>query len=232
MAAPATTIDVSAEVRLLRLMQLVSPTLPVGAFAYSQGLEWAIEAGWITNAGQTLDWIIGTMDRGQGRLDIPVLVRLYKAWQDRDMASFQKWDRYLGAARGSAELLREDRHMGLALFRLLGDLSPDAVKEMPTACPSYTAVFAVAACSWSIGLETACNGLLWSWAENQVAAAVKLVPLGQTQGQTLLMQIAEQIPGIVAKGMALASDDIGAVTPALAIASALHETQHTRLFRS
>jgi urease accessory protein len=232
MATAATTIDARADMRLLRLMQLVSPALPVGAFAYSQGLEWAIEAGWITNARQTLDWIIGVMDRGQGRLDIPVLAQLYKAWQDRDMASFQKWDRYLGAARGSAELQREDRHMGQALFRLLGDLSPDAVKEMPIVRPSYTAVFAVAACHWFIDLETACTGLLWSWAENQVAAAVKLVPLGQTQGQTLLMQIANQIPGIVNKGIALAPDDIGAVTPALSMASALHETQHTRLFRS
>lgn len=232
MPAVTTTIDAHCDVRLLRLMQLVSPTLPVGAFAYSQGLEWAVQAGWVGDARQARDWICGVLEQGQSKLDIPILARLYTAWQVRDMAAFEYWDRFLGAARGSAELQQEDRHMGQALHRLLCDLTPDGLKDMSSIAPSFTAMFAVAACNWSINLETACAGLLWAWAENQVAAAIKLVPLGQTQGQTLLMGIAEQIPGNVKKGLALASDDIGAVTPALAMASALHETQHTRLFRS
>ncbi len=232
MAAVTITTDARCDVRLLRLMQLVSPTLPVGAFAYSQGLEWAVQAGWVSDARQAFDWISGVLDQGQGRLDIPVLARLYSAWKVRDMAAFRYWDRFIGAARGSAELQQEDRHMGQALHRLLGDLTPDPLKDLPDGIPSFTAMFAVAACNWSIDLETACTGLLWAWAENQVAAAIKLIPLGQTQGQTLLMKLAEQIPGNVEKGLNLAEEDIGAVTPALAMASALHETQHTRLFRS
>lgn len=227
-----TTIDAQCNVPLLRLMQLVSPTLPVGAFAYSQGLEWATQAGWVSDDRQAFDWISGVLDQGVCRLDIPILARLYNAWQDRDLAAFEYWDRCLGAARGSAELQQEDRHMGQALYRLLCDLMPDHIQDKPIRHPSFTAMFAVAACNWSIDLESAGMGLVWAWAENQVTAAIKLVPLGQTQGQKLLMSIGEQIPGNVKRGLALASNDIGAVTPALAMASALHETQHTRLFRS
>jgi urease accessory protein len=230
--AAVTAIESGTDIRLLRLMHLVSPTLPVGAFAYSQGLEWAVEAGWVGNARQAFEWISAVMRYGQARLDIPVLARLYKAWQHRKMTDFDRWNRFLGAARGTAELQQEDRHMGRALHRLLGDLMPEEMDGVPSNNPTFTAMFAVAAFNWKIGLRAACTGLLWAWAENQIAAAVKLVPLGQTQGQTILMQIAEQIPDVVDQGLALGTDDIGAVTPALTMASALHETQHTRLFRS
>jgi urease accessory protein len=232
MAAVTTTIEPGTDIRLLRLMHLVSPTLPVGAFAYSQGLEWAVEAGWVGDARQTFEWISGVMHHGQARLDIPVLARLYKAWQCRKMRDFDHWNRFLRAARGTAELQQEDCHMGRALHRLLGDLMPEEMEGVPSSNPTFTAMFAVAAFNWGIGLREVCTGLLWAWAENQIAAAVKLVPLGQTQGQTILMQIAEQIPHVVEQGLALDTDDIGAVTPALTMASALHETQHTRLFRS
>lgn len=232
MAAHTTTINSRIDLRLLRLMQLVSPTLPVGAFAYSQGLEWAIESGWVRNGEQTLDWISGVLANGQARLDIPVLGRLYHACREQDHTTFEYWNGYILAARGSAELQQEDRHMGRALYRLLTDLMPQGVWAPYAERPSFTAMFAVTACQWRIDLETACAGLLWAWAENQVAAAIKLVPLGQTQGQSILMQIAEMIPGAVRDGLAMATEDIGAVTPALSMASALHETQHTRLFRS
>lgn len=232
MAAVITTINTGVDLRLMRLMQLVSPALPVGAFACSQGLEWAVEAGWVSNGREVLEWISGVLHNGQAKLDIPVLARLYKAWQNRDMAAFQYWNRYLLAARGSAELYREDRHMGRALHRLLQDLMPECCAELPCGNVSFTAMFAVAAYHWRIGLETACAGLLWTWAENQIAAAVKLVPLGQTLGQKISMQIGGQIPEAVQIGLTVAADDIGAVTPAVTMASTKHETQHTRLFRS
>jgi urease accessory protein len=232
MAAAITTINTGVDMRLLRLLQLVSPALPVGAFACSQGLEWAVEAGWVGNDHETLEWISGVLHNGQAKLDVPVLARLYKARQNRDAAAFECWNQYLLAARGSAELHQEDRHMGQALRRLLQDLLPGDVTLPSCRNVSFTAMFAVAACHWRIRLETACAGLLGAWAENQSDAAVKLVPLGQTQGQKISMQIAEQIPGAVQSGLNLAEKEIGAVTPALTMASAKHETQHTRLFRS
>jgi urease accessory protein len=232
MAAGTTIIKHDIDMRLLRLLQLVSPTLPIGAFAYSQGLEWVIETGMVRDARQTLEWLSGVLNNGQARLDIPVLIRLYRAWQDRDREAFDYWNRYLLAARGTAELLQEDLHMGQALRRLLQNLIPDSIENVPHGDISYVAMFAVAACNWQIRIDIACTGLLWAWTENQIAAAVKLVPLGQTQGQSILMQIAEQIPKAVETGLNVETSDIGAVTPALSMASAKHETQHTRLFRS
>lgn len=232
MAAGTTITNPQTDLRLMRLLQLVSPTLPVGAFAYSQGLEWAIENGWVSNARQAGQWIQGVLKNGQSRLDIPVLAKLYCAWQSRDLTAFEYWNKFLGAARGSSELQQEDRHMGQALHRLLCSLCPEQMQAMTCSGPSFTAMFAVAACNWYIDIETAGTGLLWAWAENQIAAAVKLVPLGQTQGQTLLMQLAEEIPGAVKEGLALTSEEIGAAAPALSMASIKHETQHTRLFRS
>ena len=232
MAAGTTPIKPDIDMRLLRLLQLVSPALPVGAFAYSQGLEWVIETGRLRNARQTLEWLSGILHNGQARLDIPVLVRLYRSWRDRDRNIFAFWNRYLLAARATAELQREDRSMGQALRRLLQHLMPGRIANVPRGDISYAAMFAVAACNWQIPLGTACTGLLWAWAENQIAAAVKLVPLGQTQGQSILLQIAEQIPKAVETGLEVQNGDIGAITPALSMASAKHETQHTRLFRS
>jgi urease accessory protein len=232
MAAGTTTIEFGIDMRLLRLLQLVSPTLPVGAFAYSQGLEWVVETGAVCNARQTLEWLSGVMHNSQARLDIPVLIRLYRAWQAQDRKVFVFWNRYLLASRSTAELQQEDRHMGRALRRLLQSIIPDRLANVPRGEISYIAMFAVAAGSWQIDIDTACAGFLWAWAENQIAAAVKLIPLGQTQGQTILMQLAGQIPDAVKTGMEMETCDIGAVTPALSMASAKHETQHTRLFRS
>ena len=122
--------------------------------------------------------------------------------------------------------------MGQSLLRLLLQLMPGNSLREPDGGPAFTAMFAIAACNWRIGLEAACTGLLWAWAENQVAAAVKLIPLGQTDGQRLLMDLAGHIPRAVQHGLALNDDAIGASAPGLSMASALHETQHTRLFRS
>ena len=227
-----TAIDDRPDIRLLRLLQLVSPTLPVGAFACSQGMEWAVEAGWLRNTGQAAHWIGGLLTQSLANFDVPIFKRLYGAWQIRDVKAFDHWNGYLLAGRGSAELQLEERHMGQALLRLLLQLQPGGMLREPDGGTAFAAMFAMAACNWQIGLEAACTGLLWAWAENQVAAAVKLIPLGQTDGQRLLMDLAEHIPRTVQYGLSLKDDAIGASTPGLSIASALHETQHTRLFRS
>jgi urease accessory protein len=230
--AAITTIDAGTDVRLLRLMQLVSPTLPVGAFAYSQGMEWAVQAGWVNNAPQTAQWIGNLLTHCMANLDVPVFSRLYSAWRTDRLEAFDAWNCYLLAGRGSAELQQEDRQMGQALLRLLKQLQPDRMVKLFSSIPTLTAMFAAAACNWDIGQEQACAGLLWSWCENQVTAAIKLVPLGQTDGQKILMGLAETVAQSVRHGQALADEAIGAMAPGLSMASALHETQHTRLFRS
>lgn len=217
----------------LRLWQLISPTLPVGAYAYSQGLEYAIDTGWVRDEADTAQWIEGLVMHSLARLDIPVLARLYRAWQQQDNAQTEQWNCFLLASRESAEILAEDRHLGSALLTLLTDLEPEPGQHWNRDTPtSYAAMFALAAQHWEIPLQDCASGYIWSWCENQVAAAIKLVPLGQTAGQRMLSRLITMIPDAVQLGLSLNDDDIGVVSQGLGIASALHETQYSRLFRS
>ena len=217
----------------LRLMQLCSPMLPTGAFAYSQGLEFAVSKGWVKDNDTTKMWIQGLLENSLTYLDVPLLSRLYKAWSANDNKSILYWNDYLYACRDSKELREEDKHLAHALARLLGDLGISKAiewKENPRAC--FLSVFALGAWHWKIQLKEASLGYLWMWAENQVLAAIKLVPLGQTDGQKLLSSTIEMIPGQVLIGSSLKDEEIGYTSPGQGIASALHETQYTRLFRS
>lgn len=222
---------------LLHLLQLVSPALPVGAYAYSQGLEAAVEHGWVNNQTSAQNWIGNVMSHNLGRLDGPVLLRLYKAWQAGDWGSVQRWNSFLQAARESRELLLEDQQMGGALRRLLSELEVPAAMQWSVNPPrareaSFATMFALAASHWHIGAEQALQGFVWSWLENQVAAAIKLIPLGQTQGQKLLLALMPQVQNAVATSERLPDGELGASLPRLAIASMQHETQYSRLFRS
>jgi len=212
-------------------MQLTSPTLPIGAFAYSQGLEYAVDAGWINNEEQTKQWIRGQIKNTLSSLDVPVMQRLYHAWQRNDHETVVYWNKWLLAAREAKELHDEDTQLGKALLRLVKGLNitfpiSDEVEW------SYVTIFAFAAVEWEIPFVEAGNGFLWAWSENQVAAAIKIVPLGQTAGQRILAEVLKDIPGAVEQSLACDDDDIGMLAPGMAIASALHETQYSRLFRS
>jgi urease accessory protein len=214
-------------------MQLVSPALPVGAFNFSQGLETAVEAGWVCDPASALDWISGLAGGAVGTLDLPILLRLHAAWGRNDREAATRWSQRLIAARDTAELRAEDRHMGSALAKILAGLSiPEAEEWIGAPHASFAALFALAASRWQIAAQDAASGYLWAWCENQVLAAVKLVPLGQTAGQALLDALVRSIPGIVSVATTIADERISISAPRLAIASARHETQYTRLFKS
>lgn len=217
----------------LRLWQLISPALPIGAFAYSQGLEYAVEQDWVNDETTARQWITGLINHSMSSLDIPVLARLYQAWHANDVERVVYWNRYLQASREASELLTEDRQIGAALKQLLTDLDIQQVRNWPATEPAgFATMFALAATQWGVGLADACYGFLWTWSENQVAAAIKLVPLGQTAGQRILSAIIDDIPSAVERGLKIGDEDIGITAHGLGIASALHETQYTRLFRS
>ena len=228
-----TRIRMTEKSSQFRLWQLISPSLPVGAYAYSGGLEAAVEAGWVTDRHEAAEWIGSLLGFGLGHLDVPVFKRLYENCQTGDGKTFHYWNSYLLASRESAELQQEDKHLGRALYRLLTDLE---VQMQPFCAEyedyAYCAMFAHASSAWEIPLQDALQGLLWSWCENQVAAAIKLVPLGQTAGQQLLTELQEQIPDCIQHGLGLSDEEIGFTLPGLGIASALHEIQYSRLFRS
>ncbi|MGD8926462.1 MAG: urease accessory protein UreF [Thioalkalispiraceae bacterium] len=223
----------SSSFSMLRLWQLISPALPVGAYAYSQGLEYAIDANWVTNKREVQEWIKGQLCHNLAHLDIPVLRNLYSAWQADDLNEVEEWAQFLVASREASELLAEDLHLGRALATLLHELgvpSAESFKFSDTAC--FAVLLSLAAVHWQITVADIASGYLWSWSENQVAAAIKLVPLGQTDGQKILSAVSKVIPDSVATGLALANEEIGMLAPGVAMASALHETQYSRLFRS
>jgi urease accessory protein len=218
----------------LRLWQLISPTLPVGAYSYSQGLEYAVEQGWVDSADTASEWIQGLLGHSLAHLDVPVLQRLHAAWRGNDRERLTYWNRFILGSRETMELRAEDRNMGLALATLLPELGLREAKTWKTQDnpPSLALMFALAATQWGVDAEQTAEGYLWAWCENQVMAAVKLVPLGQTSGQKLLMETASIIPEVVKQAFALSDDDIGWLAPGFAMASVKHETQYTRLFRS
>jgi urease accessory protein len=220
-----------------RLWQLISPTLPVGAYAYSAGLEYVVDIGWVNDEDAASDWVTGQLQNNLSTLDVPVLKRLYAAWDASDtrceISEAKRWSQFLLASRESNELLAEDRHLGNALAQLLPELGiKEAIHWRTQDYTSFAAMFALGASRWEIPLEEAVQGYCWAWCENQVAAAIKLVPLGQTAGQRILSRIVECLPVAIDRGLNLADDDIGAVSPGVALACARHETQYSRLFRS
>jgi urease accessory protein len=216
-----------------RLWQLISPALPVGAYAYSAGLEYAVDKGWVDSEEKANDWIVGQLQNSLSTLDAPLLARLYLAWQENDSDKANYWSRFILASRESSELLSEDRHLGNALAQLLPELGiPEALSWRGSKHTSFCAMFALGAARWEIPIEQAVLGYLWAWCENQVTAAIKLIPLGQTAGQRILANIINSLPVAVEKGLLLADDEIGSVSPGVAMASAKHEVQYSRLFRS
>ena len=218
---------------LLQLLRLASPSLPIGAYSYSQGLEYACEAGWVKNTEQVSDWIEGIMLNGMATVDVPLLIRMYQAWEARDQPCALKWSRYLLACRESSELRKEDRQTGHSLARLLCDLgNENAEMCMQSDHASLALSFSLAAHNWNIPIIGTIHAYLWSWLENQVAAAIKLIPIGQTQGQRILSSSISIIEECVQTGLQLEDDQIQGSLPGLAMASALHENQYSRLFQS
>jgi len=218
---------------LVRLLQLVSPTLPTGSFSYSQGLEWTVESGWVRDAESLGQWLTDCLHRSMARVDIPVLRLMYAACRDQDRQRLADCCDLLLACRETKELRSEEVQRGRAMAVLLSGLglvADDLWHE--TLCRSQLAGFAFAAAGWHISLQTAAIGYVWSWLENQVLAGVKIIPLGQTAGQRLLLELGDGVAGIVDQGLQLAQEEIGASSVALAMASCFHESQYTRLYRS
>jgi urease accessory protein len=219
--------------QLLRLCQLVSPALPIGAYNFSQGLEYAVHSGWVHDELSTREWIAGVASQAVSSLDLPLLLRMYDAWSDADADNARYWSAYLLAARESEELRAEERHLGRSLAKVLVSLQIQAASEWSKDVDaSYACLFALAASQWQIPREHAATAYLWAWCENQVLAAVKLLPLGQTAGQRILNELLQTIPDNVSAAAVLADDEIGVATFQHGMASAWHETQYSRLFRS
>ena len=223
----------TSDLALLRLLQLASPGLPVGGFTYSQGLEWAVEAGWVKDAKGFAAWQREQLHDTLGHLDWPLLARLYRACQADDADAFAHWSLFLLANRETAELRLEERQRGSALARLLdGWQLAQAPAWRASLELSQLGGMAWLGEHWSIPLRQLALGHGFAWLEGAVMAGVKLVPFGQQAAQTLLRDLGEELPAVLDHALALDDDQLGGGLPLLAIASSRHETQYTRLFRS
>lgn len=221
---------------LARLLQLASPALPVGAYSYSQGLEWAAEAGTVHDEASAAVWIEELLREGVGQFEAPLLAQVIEVAAREEWAELHRLNAVFLASRESSELRNETLQMGHSLRVLL-----DVLPNVPPAClaavhaieaPSFAIVWGAIAAAWKIPAHEAVTAYLWAWAENQVMAAVKIVPLGQAAGQRLLLRLGEAVT--LAADAARQLDEMAwcNFAPGFAIASCRHELQYTRLFRS
>ena len=229
---------------LIRLLHLASPTLPVGAYTYSQGLEWAVESGAIRNEASAGQWIGDCLTHSLASFEAVYLAHMLDAWRNGDMAQLAELDAEFIASRETAELRAETLQMGHSLVKLLHGLADftESILPLPNPSPacgggahaitSFPLAWSCAAARWNIETEEAIAGYLWAWLENQVMAAIKAVPLGQTAGQRLLLTLGARLPELASHAAATPLDQARNFLPAFALASSLHETQYTRIFRS
>ena len=223
--------------QLARLLQLASPTLPVGAYTYSQGLEWAVESGVIRDEATAGRWISDLLMYGIGRYEAPLVSALMAAWSAGDVQEIARLNAEFLASRESAELRAETVQMGFSLNRLVRDLRDPELSTVAERLSglgetAFPTAWSGLAAHWQIDPDAALAAYLWSWAENQVMAALKAVPLGQASGQRLLAELGRQIPAVAVDALKLPETGWSNFTPAFAIACARHETQYSRLFRS
>jgi len=232
-AVPATDVVAVSGVALTRLLQLVSPALPIGAFAYSQGLEQAVASGWVHDEASAAEWLLGLLKHTLATLDLPVLERLIDAWRADDRQRVDAWTAWLAACRPTRETRAEERQLGAGLSRALGAIGvTDAAGWEAREDVTQAAMFALATARFAIPTSAALAGYAFAWAEATTSAAVRLVPLGQSAGQRLLAAAGDEIPAAVERARALDDDELAATAPGQAIASALHEALYSRLFRS
>ncbi len=228
---------------LLHLMWLASPALPVGGFSYSEGLEAAVDSGRVSTEAQASSWLQDQLQLSLARCELAVVAQAFAAWRDGELERVQALNHWVLATRESSEFRQQTQQMGRSLAEWLKNqaLTPDhgggpdpRVQQLAQLLPSPTwpIAFALAAQQTGAPVREALLSLAFGWAENMVQAALKAVPLGQSAGQRVLAALCAQIPAAVEQALNLHDDERQAHSPMLAILSAQHETQYSRLFRS
>lgn len=228
----------------LHLMWLASPALPVGGFSYSEVLEAAVDKGWVSTEAQASQWLTDQLHLGQARSDLAVVAQAVSAWRQNDLPRVAELNSWVLTTRESSELRQQTQQTGRSLLEWLRqmpapDTLPQAAERRDTQLafardlpPTWPVAFALAASQTAAPVRDCVLACAFGWAENMAQAAIKAVPLGQTGGQRILARLLQAIPAAVDSAIALPDDQRQAFTPMLAILSAQHETQYSRLFRS
>jgi urease accessory protein len=220
----------------LQLVWLASPALPVGGFSYSEALEAAVDAGLVHDEASAATWLSNQMTLGPARADLPVLAHAHEAWARRDLARITALNEFVALTRETRELRLQAEQMGRSLVEWLRnqDAADDRLAHLAVLAPSPTwpVAFGLASARSGATAAQALQTCLFGWAENLVQAALKAVPLGQLAGQRILQALLERMPTLVEQALARDEADWQSFSPMLGIASARHETQYSRLFRS
>ncbi|WP_342129056.1 urease accessory protein UreF [Hydrogenophaga sp. OTU3427] len=238
-ARPHEAVSTTGPASLLPLIWLASPALPVGGFSYSEGLEAAVDAARVFDETSAAAWLLDQLHLSLARADLPVLARALPAWRRADWARLGELDDWVRQTRESAEMRLQTEQMGRSLVEWLKTVQPEALHalQIPAALwsPCYPVAFGLALALHTPATTSVRDSLLafaFGWAENMVQAALKAVPLGQAAGQRVLARLMANIPAVVDSAQALRDSQRQSFCPMLAILSAQHETQYSRLFRS
>ncbi len=220
---------------LLQLMWLASPALPIGGFSYSEGLEAAVDSARVATENEASGWLLDQLELSLARSDLALLAQAIPAWQCGDSARISQLNAWVLQTRESSELRAQTEQMGRSLLEWLRNhttATAGQIELLANLQPTYPLAFALAASATQAPLRDCLLAYAFGWAENMVQAAIKSVPLGQSAGQRILSKLAAQIPCAVDHALALPDDARQAFSPMLAILSAQHEVQYSRIFRS
>ena len=225
----------SMTTELLQLIWLASPALPVGGFSYSEALEAAIDHSLVHDEFSCADWLADQLHLSQARGDMALMAQAIPAWQALNIARLKELSAWVHATRETNEMRLQTEQMGRSLLdwlRIQKKASTEALALCSELRPTYPMAMSLALSLANAPLENALQAYAFGWAENMTQAALKAVPLGQISGQKILARLAHEIPEVVQQAIDLSDDDRQAFCPMLAVLSARHETQYSRLFRS
>ena len=236
MTTAATPTATPADAPLLQLIWLASPALPIGGFSYSEGMESAVDCGGVSDEATAARWLVDQLHLTLARSDLAVAAQAIAAWRAGDLDRIAELDAWVLQTRETSEMRQQTEQMGRSLVEWLKAVRSPTVRAEPVeALPThltYPVAFALAASATGAPVRDCLLALAFGWAENMMQAALKSVPLGQSAGQRILGRLAQEIPAAVDVALALHDEDRQAFSPMLAILSARHETQYSRLFRS
>jgi urease accessory protein len=233
-ATITTMATTTTDAALLQLIWLASPALPVGGFSYSEGLEAAVDCGLVHDEATAATWLANQLHLCLSRADMAVMADATAAWREDDFARVERLNAWVLSTRETAEMRQQTEQMGRSLMEWLRTVRPEVAQKRESVRPdlSYPVAFALAASASGASVRDCLLSFAFGWAENMMQAAIKSVPLGQSAGQRILRRLAAELPAAVDNALSLRDDERQAFSPMLAILSAQHETQYSRLFRS